>query len=67
MILINRVCFQRSDQSIRLFSDKISRRCDEQGHWQKMNITNCRRLTPKEAVEKGKQAANIPATQEVSS
>jgi len=40
---------------------KISRRCDEQGNWQEMNISNCRRLTPKEAVEKGKQEANIPS------
>jgi len=39
----------------------ISRRCDEQGNWQEMNISNCRRLTPKEAAEKGKQAANIPS------
>ncbi|XP_078376689.1 vasoactive intestinal polypeptide receptor 1-like isoform X2 [Oculina patagonica] len=48
--------------------DNISRRCDEKGHWQKfneMNITKyCRRLTPKEAAEKGKQAANIPATEQ---
>ncbi|KAJ7391747.1 Hormone receptor domain [Desmophyllum pertusum] len=41
--------------------DSISRRCDEQGNWQRPNITNCRILTDKEAVEQGRQAANVPA------
>jgi len=52
--------------SIQLSSGKIFRRCDEQGNWQEMNISNCRRLTQKEAVEKGKQAANIPSEERAS-
>ena len=45
------------------FSDNVSRRCDEQGKWQKINITNCHRLKPKEAVDTGKRTqSNITIT-----
>ena len=62
------VCAQSSAELIiqLLSKGNISRRCDEQGNWQEMNISNCRRLTPKEAAEKGKQAANIPSEEKAS-
>lgn len=45
-----------------LFStkDNISRRCDKEGNWQEMNITQCHRLTPQEAADKGRQLSNTP-------
>lgn len=43
--------------------DNVSRRCDEQGKWQRINITNCHRLKPKEAVDTGKRIqSNITIT-----
>lgn len=49
-----------------LFStkDDISRRCNEQGEWQKMNISKCHRLKPKESVDAGKRAADNSTTDE---
>lgn len=43
----------------------MSRRCDEEGNWQEIDITKCHRLTPKEAVDKGKQLSNIPTEKKV--
>ena len=36
----------------------ISRRCDEQGRWQEVNVKNCRSLEPQKPVNSGKQTSN---------
>lgn len=57
---------QKSENVIPIsLSDNISRRCDKEGNWQKMNITKCHRLTPKEAADKGRQASNTPTKKQV--
>ena len=53
----------KKNEAFLFFSDNVSRRCDEQGKWQKINITNCHRLKPKEAVDTGKRIqSNITIT-----
>ena len=55
--------FYIKSEAFLFFSDNVSRRCDEQGKWQKINITNCHRLKPKEAVDTGKRTqSNITIT-----
>lgn len=41
-----------------LTEGNISRRCDEQGRWQEVNVKNCRSLEPQKPVNSGKQTSN---------
>ena len=50
------------DLSFPLHSDNISRRCDENGHWEKMNTTLCHPLNEKEATEVGQRIDNTNST-----